>query len=216
MNHVKTWVDSEARAKIDATLKVTADLSFFGEVTLVDAAYNIFDKSTRSSSNAARYLSSASWSDGQPSSITSYKVGGVETDLASCLDAPPVILPEVEVRDPKEVAGTIIDQTYDRVVPCNIRLCDPNTGTRNDCDWDTSTNSMSCTDSGQACNCEETNVDMCALDGAGNITAVYEGTPVGQNYCDQKAACGGKQICNTSAQCGSAGNCNMGCCEFVK
>ncbi|MES1186941.1 MAG: hypothetical protein ABUL60_24215 [Myxococcales bacterium] len=216
LNHVQTWIDSEARARINATANVKAHLPWFGDVTLIDEQFNIIDKSVRSSSNAARYQTSASWSDGEPSSITSYKVGGVETDLSSCLDVPATSQPEIEVNNPRDVAGTIMDQAHNRVVPCNIVLCDPTTGTRNDCSWSSSDDSMSCTDSGESCACGDTHMDMCALDAAGNVTATYAGTPVGQNYCDQKAACGGRDICTDASQCGAGGFCDTGCCVNIK
>jgi len=152
-NRVQTWIDSEARAQINASAKVTARIPIVGDVTLINEHYNIIDKSVRSSSNAPRYQTSASWSEGSPSSITSYQVGGVDTDIGSCLDAPLATNPEVEVNNPKDVAGTIMNQAHDRIVPCNIRLCDPTTNTRNDCTWNSARNSMSCTDSGQACTC---------------------------------------------------------------
>jgi len=216
INHVQTWIDSEARATINATANVKAHLPWFGDVTLIDEKFNIIDKSVRSSSNAARYQTSASWSDGEPSSITSYQVGGVETDLGSCLDVPATTQQELEVNDPRDVAGTILDQAHNRIVPCNIVLCDPTTGTRNDCTWTSNGDSMSCTDSGESCACGDTHMDMCALDAAGNVTATYAGTPVGQNYCDQKAACGGRDICTDASQCGAGGFCDTGCCVNIK
>jgi len=216
LNHVQTWIDSEARARINASANVKAHLPWFGDVTLINEQYNIIDKSVRSSSNAPRYQSSASWSDGDVSGVTSYKVGGVETDLGSCLNVAPTSKPEIEVGNPSEVAGKIMDKAHSRIVPCDIVICDPTTGTRNDCSWNSTSNSMSCTDSGASCNCTDTHMNMCAVDDAGNIKQRYEGTPVGENYCDQKAACGGKDICTQSSQCGSAGICDTGCCVYIK
>jgi len=60
-------------------------------------------------------------------------------------------------------------------------------------------------------------MDMCALDAAGNVKATYAGSPVGQNYCDQVTACGGKEPCTTSAQCGDGASfCDAGCCVLIK
>ncbi|MEO8903952.1 MAG: hypothetical protein ABI488_16610 [Polyangiaceae bacterium] len=211
-SRIQTWVDAEARAVISASVKVTAKIPVIGEKTLTNMSFNVLDKSVRSSSNAARYGTEASWTNVEPSEITSYQVGGVETDIASCLNAPVTSKPEIQVNNPKDVAGSIMDQARGKIYPCDIVICDPTTKTRNTCTYNTADSTMACTDTGKSCSCGDTSMSMCVADSAGKVTK-YAGTPQGQNYCDQQAACGAAQVCTTAQQCPLPGAiCFVGCC----
>jgi hypothetical protein len=210
-NNVSTWIDSEGRANIGANVHVDIDLPIIGTKRVLDQHFTILDKSARSNSAAARYSTGMSYGASEPSSILDYQVGGNSTPIASCLNVPATTRPAVEVLDPHDVAAQITNQGHDKLFPCDIRLCDPQTSKLDTCTWNTSTNSMSCTETTSVCSCTDDSVSMC--DSAGNV---YQGTSNGSTYCDQLVACSFHDPCSTSAECGAGGICFDGCCAVVK
>jgi hypothetical protein len=164
-------VDAQSAFGIDARLVVNVDIPFWGYTNVLDERFDIIPRTSKQS--PANVPSRLTW-DGslENAAISTYTVNGAATSTSSCLSVPPVTEAPEQTQNPVDFIKAVKKEIPKKLFPCNIKICTQDspgssTTTLRQCNWNATTQSVTCTVVGTGCACHATTAALC--DGWGKV-----------------------------------------------
>jgi hypothetical protein len=165
-----------------STTQITASLSIsnpfpFGPNPLLNESFNIISPTPAAPPPTNAATIQFDYYNGQPIyhyETTRTGIANTATAESTCLAAPAVNNDPVSPSSPQTLVQQVGNAAQQNLFPCNVKLCNPSSenspdGTLRTCNWNTTTQSLQCTQTSTACSVCQDSADLC--DASGHVYA---------------------------------------------
>lgn len=170
VQQTEVGIDASSATGVDARVVLNVDIPFVGTTTMLDETFDIVTRSSTFKASKPNIASKVVWDyTGETPTIYKYYKNGVDSSWSSCLSAPTVSEPPIEVRDPKEFVAAIKAAIPTKLYLCNVKMCVKDTVAGaphvKTCTWNKTTKKLVCTNSTASCSCADNAADLCDASG---------------------------------------------------